>query len=67
VLVDRGTDEIKRINHACNPNSFVLFSRAGVSMAIKAYRDIEAGEEITISCMPHSLFTPPFPSTYSPC
>ncbi|KAI4650673.1 hypothetical protein J4E93_003030 [Alternaria ventricosa] len=40
---------ISRINHACNPNSFVLFSRAGVSMAIKAYRDIEAGEEITVS------------------
>ncbi|KAH7092412.1 hypothetical protein FB567DRAFT_614340 [Paraphoma chrysanthemicola] len=40
---------ISRINHACNPNSFVMFSRAGVSMAIKAYRDIEEGEEITIS------------------
>ncbi|CAO2649924.1 Nn.00g012160.m01.CDS01 [Neocucurbitaria sp. VM-36] len=40
---------ISRINHACNPNSFVLFSRAGVSMAIKAYRDIQPGEEITIS------------------
>ncbi|OAL45774.1 SET domain-containing protein [Pyrenochaeta sp. DS3sAY3a] len=40
---------ISRINHACNPNSFVLFSRAGVSMAIKAYRDIEVGEEISIS------------------
>lgn len=40
----------QRINHACNPNSFVLFSRAGISMAIKAYRDIEEGEEISISC-----------------
>ncbi|KAF1846335.1 SET domain-containing protein [Cucurbitaria berberidis CBS 394.84] len=40
---------ISRINHACAPNSFVLFSRAGVSMAIKAYRDIAPGEEITIS------------------
>ncbi|KAL1798239.1 hypothetical protein ACET3X_002276 [Alternaria dauci] len=40
---------ISRINHACNPNSFVLFSRAGVSMAIKAYHDIEPGEEITVS------------------
>ncbi|KAJ4364044.1 hypothetical protein N0V83_009499 [Neocucurbitaria cava] len=39
----------QRINHACNPNSFVLFSRAGVSMAIKAYRDIQPGEEITVS------------------
>ncbi|KAF2822702.1 SET domain-containing protein [Ophiobolus disseminans] len=41
--------DISRINHACNPNSFVMFSRAGVSMAIKAYRDIEEGEEISIS------------------
>ncbi|KAF1830291.1 SET domain-containing protein [Decorospora gaudefroyi] len=40
---------ISRVNHACNPNSFVLFSRAGVSLAIKAYRAIEPGEEITIS------------------
>ncbi|KAG9194295.1 hypothetical protein G6011_04330 [Alternaria panax] len=40
---------ISRINHACDPNSFVLFSRAGISMAIKAYRNIEPGEEITVS------------------
>ncbi|KAI4683717.1 uncharacterized protein J4E88_004894 [Alternaria novae-zelandiae] len=46
---------ISRINHACNPNSFVLFSRAGVSMAIKAYRDIEAGEEITVSYLRRTM------------
>ncbi|KAF2114599.1 hypothetical protein BDV96DRAFT_647294 [Lophiotrema nucula] len=40
---------ISRINHACSPNTFVLFSRAGISMAIKAYRDIEPGEELSIS------------------
>ncbi|KAF2644524.1 SET domain-containing protein [Massarina eburnea CBS 473.64] len=40
---------ISRINHECNPNAFVLFSRAGISMAVKAYRDIEEGEELSIS------------------
>jgi hypothetical protein len=40
---------ISRINHACNPNSFVMFSQSGTSMSIKAYRAIDAGEEITIS------------------
>ncbi|KAF2119611.1 hypothetical protein BDV96DRAFT_642628 [Lophiotrema nucula] len=38
-----------RINHACNPNAFVMFSPSGLSIGIKAYRDIEVGEEITIS------------------
>jgi hypothetical protein len=27
-----------------------MFSKQGVSMGIKAYRAIEAGEEITVSC-----------------
>ncbi|KAH7121070.1 hypothetical protein B0J11DRAFT_581829 [Dendryphion nanum] len=40
---------ISRINHACEPNSFVMFSQTGFSLGIKAYRDIEPGEEITIS------------------
>ncbi|KAH7406388.1 hypothetical protein DE146DRAFT_629722 [Phaeosphaeria sp. MPI-PUGE-AT-0046c] len=40
---------ISRINHACDPNAFVMFSQAGVSMAVKAYRAIEPGEEITVS------------------
>jgi hypothetical protein len=40
---------ISRINHACNPNSFVMFSQSGTSMAIKSYRAIDAGEEISIS------------------
>ncbi|KAJ4299824.1 hypothetical protein N0V90_005070 [Kalmusia sp. IMI 367209] len=40
---------ISRINHACNPNAYVLFSRDGIAMAIKAYRTIRAGEELSIS------------------
>ncbi|KAF2261417.1 SET domain-containing protein [Lojkania enalia] len=40
---------VSRINHACNPNAFVMFSPSGVSIGIKAYHDILPGEEITIS------------------
>ncbi|KAF2273065.1 SET domain-containing protein [Westerdykella ornata] len=40
---------VSRINHACDPNSFVMFSNSGFSLGIKAYRDIDPGEEITIS------------------
>jgi hypothetical protein len=34
-------------------------------MAIKAYRDIEAGEEITVSCMPYTLLYFPSPAMQS--
>ncbi|KAF2875804.1 hypothetical protein BDV95DRAFT_654916 [Massariosphaeria phaeospora] len=40
---------VSRINHACDPSAFVLFSTAGISIAVKAYRDIQPGEEISIS------------------
>ncbi|KAF2191840.1 SET domain-containing protein [Zopfia rhizophila CBS 207.26] len=40
---------VARINHACRPNAFVMFSPSGLSVAIKAYHDIQPGEEITIS------------------
>lgn len=40
---------VSRINHACNPNVFVLFSTAGTSVAVKAYRDITPGEELNLS------------------
>ncbi|KAF2006394.1 SET domain-containing protein [Amniculicola lignicola CBS 123094] len=41
--------EVSRINHACNPNAFVMFSPSGLSVGIKSYREIQPGEEITIS------------------
>ncbi|KAF1954919.1 hypothetical protein CC80DRAFT_474957 [Byssothecium circinans] len=49
---------ISRINHHCNPNAFVLFSRAGISMAVKASRDIEEGEELSISYITHGQPSP---------
>lgn len=45
---------VKRINHACDPNAFVMFSNSGFSLGIKAYRDIEPGEEISVSCKSQS-------------
>ena len=40
---------VARINHACQPNAHPRFIPKTLSMEIKALRDIEAGEEISIS------------------
>ncbi|KAB5583569.1 hypothetical protein GE09DRAFT_1212148 [Coniochaeta sp. 2T2.1] len=40
---------ISRINHACKPNAHTRFSQGGLSMSAVALRDIEPGEEATIS------------------
>ncbi|KAK3688982.1 hypothetical protein B0T22DRAFT_536027 [Podospora appendiculata] len=40
---------LARINHACDPNAFVHFSEVTLAMTIWSARDIEPGEEITIS------------------
>ncbi|KAI0804252.1 hypothetical protein GGR55DRAFT_698915 [Xylaria sp. FL0064] len=44
--------EVARINHACKPNAFVRFSPTSFDVKVVAFRDIEAGEEITISYIP---------------
>ncbi|KAK0612237.1 hypothetical protein B0T14DRAFT_439291 [Immersiella caudata] len=41
--------ELSRINHACNPNAHVHFSETTLAMTIWSAKDIEVGEEITIS------------------
>lgn len=40
---------VARINHACRPNSHARFIPKSLLMEIKAMRDIQAGEEISIS------------------
>ncbi|KAF1939046.1 SET domain-containing protein [Clathrospora elynae] len=40
---------VARINHACRPNAHARFIPRTLLMEIKAQRDIEAGEEISIS------------------
>ncbi|KAI1109858.1 hypothetical protein F5Y14DRAFT_455603 [Nemania sp. NC0429] len=44
--------EVSRINHACRPNAFVRFSPTSFDVKVVAFRDIEIGEEITISYIP---------------
>ncbi|KAH6693539.1 hypothetical protein F5X68DRAFT_247852 [Plectosphaerella plurivora] len=41
--------EISRLNHACNPSAFMRFSESSSAATVIAFRDIEPGEEITIS------------------
>ncbi|KAK1757040.1 hypothetical protein QBC47DRAFT_342056 [Echria macrotheca] len=41
--------EVSRINHACKPNAHIHFSETTLAMTVWSARDIEAGEEITIS------------------
>ncbi|KAI0532073.1 hypothetical protein GGR58DRAFT_523593 [Xylaria digitata] len=47
--------EVARINHACKPNAFVRFSATSFDVKVVAFRDIEIGEEITISYIPMNL------------
>ncbi|KAM7192440.1 SET domain containing protein [Rhypophila sp. PSN 637] len=44
-----------RINHACKPNAFTRWIIRSQSTSIAALRDIEPGEEITISYLPLGL------------
>ncbi|KAK0649755.1 hypothetical protein B0T16DRAFT_492320 [Cercophora newfieldiana] len=41
--------ELSRINHACDPNAHVHFSETTMAMTIWSAKDIQPGEEITIS------------------
>ncbi|KAK0634406.1 hypothetical protein B0T17DRAFT_513273 [Bombardia bombarda] len=40
---------IARINHACHPSAYFRFDQHSLKSTIRAFRDIDAGEEITIS------------------
>ncbi|KAM7198996.1 hypothetical protein V8F33_004733 [Rhypophila sp. PSN 637] len=51
--------EIARLNHGCDPNAYGRFTKADLTMTAVATRDIEPGEEITISYIPLGL-----PSVY---
>ncbi|KAK4443830.1 SET domain-protein 5 [Podospora aff. communis PSN243] len=44
--------EISRFNHGCDPNAFPQYRSRDLSMTAVATRDIEPGEEITISYLP---------------
>ncbi|KAK4442758.1 SET domain-containing protein [Podospora aff. communis PSN243] len=40
---------VSRINHACKPSAITRFDEQSLSMTIRAVRNIEPGEEITLS------------------
>ncbi|KAK1979177.1 hypothetical protein LZ30DRAFT_597520 [Colletotrichum cereale] len=56
---------VARINHACKPNAITRFSPRTLELEVVAYKDIQPGEELSISCQnpPPSLSreTPPNP------
>ncbi|OTA62636.1 SET domain-containing protein [Hypoxylon sp. EC38] len=47
--------DVSRLNHACKPNMFSRFSSTTLGMEVVAYREIEAGEELTFSYLPLNL------------
>ncbi|KAK1750171.1 SET domain-protein 5 [Echria macrotheca] len=49
--------EIARLNHGCDPNAFPQYKSRDMSMTAVATRDIQPGEEITISYLPMGLPT----------
>ncbi|KAL2158713.1 hypothetical protein VTH06DRAFT_4195 [Thermothelomyces fergusii] len=44
--------EVARINHDCRPNAYYRFSERRLTMEVVAFRDIEPGEEISMSYVP---------------
>lgn len=50
ILMELDTNERKRINHACRPNSLWRFNDYTLALEVFALEDIRPGEEITLSC-----------------
>ncbi|KAI2615974.1 hypothetical protein GGR54DRAFT_610661 [Hypoxylon sp. NC1633] len=44
--------DVSRVNHACRPNAFIRFTPMSLAVSIVALKDIEAGEEISITYVP---------------
>ncbi|KAI1761147.1 SET domain-containing protein [Hypoxylon sp. FL1150] len=44
--------DVSRVNHACRPNAFIRFTPASLAVSVVVQRDIEPGEEITITYVP---------------
>ncbi|KXX78465.1 N-lysine methyltransferase SMYD2 [Madurella mycetomatis] len=49
--------EIARINHACKPNCFTRYSTKTLVMEVVAYKDIEPGEELSLSYTPLNILS----------
>ncbi|KAK0619545.1 hypothetical protein B0T14DRAFT_566384 [Immersiella caudata] len=48
---------IARINHDCRPNAFVRYSPRTLVVEAVAYKDIQPGEEVSVSYLPLNLLT----------
>ncbi|KAK0652654.1 hypothetical protein B0T16DRAFT_406579 [Cercophora newfieldiana] len=48
---------IARMNHDCRPNAFVRYSPTTLMVEAVAYKDIQPGEEVTVSYLPLNLLT----------
>ncbi|KAF6795335.1 hypothetical protein CSOJ01_13492 [Colletotrichum sojae] len=46
---------VARINHACKPNAMTRFSPRTLAIEVFAYRDIQPGEELSISYTPLNM------------
>lgn len=44
--------DVSRVNHACRPNAFIRFTPTSLAVSVVVQRDIEPGEEITITYVP---------------
>ncbi|OTA68672.1 SET domain-containing protein [Hypoxylon sp. EC38] len=44
--------QVARVNHACRPNAFIRFTPSSLAVSIVALKDIEPGEEITLTYVP---------------
>ncbi|KAI0827489.1 SET domain-containing protein [Hypoxylon sp. FL0890] len=44
--------KVARVNHACRPNAFIRFTPSSLAVSIVALKDIEPGEEISITYVP---------------
>ncbi|KAM7200407.1 hypothetical protein V8F20_005384 [Naviculisporaceae sp. PSN 640] len=49
--------EIARLNHGCDPNAYGRYTKGDLAMTAVATRNIEPGEEITISYIPLGMPT----------
>ncbi|KAI1138320.1 SET domain-containing protein [Hypoxylon sp. FL0543] len=44
--------KVARVNHACRPNAFIRFTPSSLAVSVVALKDIEPGEEISITYVP---------------
>ncbi|KAI1806354.1 SET domain-containing protein [Daldinia bambusicola] len=44
--------DVSRVNHACRPNSYIRFTPSTLAVSVVALKDIDPGEEITITYVP---------------